>query len=50
MALIGTTVFRPLTPVAATPLAIVPSQLLPIMPVLPLVQLALAAVVPVRVV
>jgi hypothetical protein len=50
MALIGTTVFRPLTPVAATPLAMVPSQLLPIMPVRPLVQVALAVVAPVRVV
>lgn len=46
----GTMVFRPLTPVAATPLAMVPSQLLPIMPVLPLVQVALAVAPPVRVV
>ena len=43
MALIGTMVFRPLTPVAATPLAMVPSQLLPIMPVRPLVQVGLGA-------
>lgn len=50
MALIGTMVFRPLTPVAATPLAMVPSQLLPIMPVLPSVQPALAVTAPVRVV
>lgn len=50
MALIGTMVLSPLTPVAATPLAMVPSQLLPIMPVLPFVQLALAVVVPVRLV
>ena len=48
MALIGTMVFRPSTPVAATPLAMVPSQLLPIMPVRPLVQVALTAVAPRR--
>ncbi|AEY92900.1 hypothetical protein SHJG_7633 [Streptomyces hygroscopicus subsp. jinggangensis 5008] len=50
IALIGTIVRRPLTPVAATPLAMVPSQLLPIMPVLPLVQPAVTGVPPVRLV
>ncbi|GAA3292603.1 hypothetical protein GCM10020295_12330 [Streptomyces cinereospinus] len=50
MAPIGTMVSRPSTPVAATPLAMVPSQLLPIIPVLPLLQPASAVVVPVRVV
>ncbi len=51
MAPIGTIVFRPRTPVAATPLAMVPSQLLPIIPVAPVVQpVARAGRVPVRVV
>lgn len=50
MALIGTMVFRPLTPVAATPLAMVPSQLLPIMPVRPFVQPARTRVPLVRLV
>lgn len=44
----GTMVFSPLTPVAATPLAMVPSQLLPIMPVLPSVQSARTRSPPVR--
>ncbi|MGX1304593.1 hypothetical protein RKD35_006081 [Streptomyces albogriseolus] len=48
IAAIGTMVFSPSTPVAATPLAMVPSQLLPIMPVLPSVQSARTGSPPVR--
>lgn len=49
MPAIGTMVFRPRTPVAATPLAMVPSQLLPIMPVRPFDQSAVTGSPPVRV-